>query len=180
MPRGHRREAGLGPPAVVAAVLVLNLWVLRATLEPVAYLDDASVHEQMVRYAVSSFKGGRNPLEGWFPYLGLGSPQFLHYQSLGAMVTGLFGLLVGGDNAFRGSLYLLLALWPLAIYLSARIFGLGAWAAAAASVVAPLLASAPSVGYENGAYLWIGYGLWAQLWGSWALPICLVHHMASH
>jgi Bacterial membrane protein YfhO len=170
MPRGHRREAGLGPPAVVAAVLVLNLWVLRATLEPVAYLDDASVHEQMVRYAVSSFKGGRNPLEGWFPYLGLGSPQFLHYQSLGAMVTGLFGLLVGGDNAFRGSLYLLLALWPLAIYLSARIFGLGAWAAAAASVVAPLLASAPSVGYENGAYLWIGYGLWAQLWGSWALP----------
>jgi Bacterial membrane protein YfhO len=154
----------------VCAVLVGNLWLLRATVEPVAYLDDASLHEQMVRYAVSSFKAGRNPLEGWFPYLGLGSPQFLHYQSLGSMVTGLFGLLVGGDNAFRWSFYLLLALWPLAIYLSAKIFRIGAWAAAGASVVAPLLASVPAVGYENGAYVWIGYGLWAQLWASWALP----------
>ena len=31
--------------------------------------------------------------------------------------------------------------------------------------------SAVGVGYEPKAYVWIGYGVWAQLWASWALPL---------
>ncbi len=159
-----------GPLGVTAAVAAANLWSLRATLTPVAYLDDASVHQQMVRYATSAFRDGRSPLSGWFPYLGLGSPQFLHYQSLGAMLTGLVGTVTGANTAFRWSLWLLLALWPFAIYASARLFRLSPWTAAAAALVSPLLASVPSVGFERGAYVWIGYGLWSQLWGMWVLP----------
>jgi len=97
----------------------------------------------MVRFAAGQIRGGHDPLTAWFPYLGLGSPQFLHYQSTPAMLTGLAGLVIGPDAAFRWSLYLLWCLWPVAIYGSARVFGLTRQAAAMAAAVAPLLHSAP-------------------------------------
>ena len=74
----------------------------------------------MVRFATAQLRGGHLPLTSWFPFLGEGSPQFLHYQSLPAIVTGAVGLLTGPDVAFRWSLYLLLSLWPISVYLSAR------------------------------------------------------------
>lgn len=162
--------ARFGPLAIVLATLVANLWELRATTTAVAYLDDSSVQEQMVRAATALLRGGHDPLVSWYPYLQLGSPQFLHYQSSPAILTAVAGLVAGPDVAFRWSLYLLWALWPLAVYLSARVFGLRPWAAACAAAVAPLLSSVPGVGYEAKAYIWIGYGVWAQLWASWALP----------
>jgi len=67
---------------------------------------------------------GHDPLTSWFPYLGLGSPHFLHYQSTPAILTGLAGLAVGPDAAFRWSLYLLWCLWPAAAYASARVLDL--------------------------------------------------------
>ncbi len=157
--------------SVVLLVATWSIWSLRGTLLSVSYLDDASMHEQMVRFATRSFESGRNPLTEWFPYLGEGSPQFLHYQSLGALITGLAGMVVGAGVAFRWSLFALVALWPLAIYVSARVMRLGPWTAAAAAVLSPFLVSATGVGYERGAYLWIGYGVWAQLWASWTLPL---------
>ena len=40
-----------------------------------------------------------------------------------------------------------------------------------AALLSPFLVSATGVGYERGAYLWVGGAeLWAQLWGSWCLP----------
>jgi Bacterial membrane protein YfhO len=158
------------PQAVVGAVITWSLWELRATVRPAQFLNDSSVHEQMVRFAAARIGSGHDPLTSWFPYLGLGSPQFLHYQSLPAILTGLAGLAIGPEAAFRWSLYLLLCLWPIAIYGSARVFGLSRAASASAAVVAPLLHSVPGIGYEQHAYLWTGYGVWTQLWGSWALP----------
>jgi hypothetical protein len=156
---------------VVTGVAAWSMWSLRATLLPVSYLDDASVHEQMVRVATRLIRSGKDPLTSWFPYLGEGSPQFLHYQSLGAMVTGLAGTVIGADTAFRWSLFLLLALWPVVIYVSARLLGLSPWTAAVSAALAPFIMSVPTVGYERGAYLWVGFGLWAQLWASWTLPL---------
>jgi hypothetical protein len=124
----------------------------------------------MVRFVTAQLRVGHDPLTTWFPYLGLGSPQFLHYQSAPAIVTGAVGLVVGADTAFRWSLYLLWCLWPVAVYASARLFGTRPLAAALAAAVAPLLASVPGVGYEQHAYVWNGYGIWSQLWASWALP----------
>jgi hypothetical protein len=137
----------------------------------VPYLDDSSVHEQMVRFASKRISEGHLPLTSWFPYLGLGSPQFLHYQSLPSMTAGLIGTVVDPDTVFRWSLYLLLALWPLTVYWSGRLFRLSPWAAASAAAVAPFLASAAGIGYETKAYLWVGYGVWTQLWASWTLPL---------
>ena len=68
--------------------IVWGLWELRPELRAVPYLDDSSIHEQMVRFAATRISQGHLPLTSWFPYLGLGSPQFLHYQSLPSMTAG--------------------------------------------------------------------------------------------
>jgi hypothetical protein len=165
-----RRARAIAPVAIVLATVAANLWNLRASTTGVAFLNDSSVQEQMVRFATARLRAGHDPFTSWFPYLGLGSPQFLHYQSAESVLTGIAGIVVGPNVAFRWSLYLLFSCWPIAIFLAARVFGLRPFAAAAAAAVSPLLASVPGVGYEPKAYLWIGYGVWAQLWASWALP----------
>jgi hypothetical protein len=156
---------------LVAAAVGWNLVSLRALTRGVAYLNDSSLHEQMVRFATAQLRAGQLPLSSWFPFLGAGSPQFLHYQSLPAVLTGALGLLVGPDVAFRWSLYLLWSLWPISVYLSARAFGAGRPTAAASAAMAPFLVSATGVGYEQHAYLWTGFGVWTQLWASWTLPL---------
>ncbi len=165
------RTAGWWAWLLVGVAVVWNLASLRAVTFGVAYLNDSSLHEQMVRFATAQLHAGHLPLTSWFSFLGEGSPQFLHYQSLPAIVTGLVGLLTGPDVAFRWSLYLLLSLWPISVYLAARLFGAGRPAAAASAVMAPFLVSATGVGYEQHAYLWTGYGVWTQLWAQWTLPL---------
>jgi hypothetical protein len=168
---GGGRNAGWWPWLIVAAAVVWGLVSLRALTVGVTYLNDGSLHEQMVRFATAQLRAGHLPLTRWFPFLGQGSPQFLHYQSLPAILTGLVGLAVGPDVAFRWSLYLLLSLWPISVYLSARAFGAGRPAAAASAAMAPFLVSTPGVGYEQHAYVWTGFGVWTQLWASWTLPL---------
>jgi hypothetical protein len=160
-----------GPWGVVALAVLWGLWELRPELRAVPYLDDSSLHQQMVRFASARLAAGHLPLTSWYPYLGLGSPQFLHYQSLPAMTAGVVGTAIDPDTVFRWSLYLLLALWPLAVYWGARLFGLGRWTAAASAAMAPFLFSAAGIGYETKAYVWVGYGVWTQLWASWTLPL---------
>ena len=125
----------------------------------------------MVRFATDQLRAGHLPLVSWFPFLGLGSPQFLHYQSLPAMLTGLAGLAVGPDTAFRWSLYLLLSLWPVSVYFGARLLGAGRPAAGAAAAMSPFLVSKTGIGYEQHAYVWAGFGVWTQLWASMTLPL---------
>jgi hypothetical protein len=160
-----------GPWCLVAVAVLWGLWELRPELRAIPYLDDSSIHQQMVRFAATRISQGHLPLTSWFPFLGLGSPQFLHYQSLPSMISGAIGTVAHPDTVFRWSIYLLLALWPLAVYWSARLFGLGRWTAAAAAAVSPLLASSPGIGYEDIAYVWRGFGVWTQLWASWTLPL---------
>jgi hypothetical protein len=172
MPRAARSRLLHQPYlAIVGVVAAFNLWSLRAALLPVAYLYDAPVHEAMVRFASTTLKEGRLPFRAWFPDVGLGSAQYLHYQSLGSVLTGLAGAVVGAGTAFRLALYLLVALWPIAIYSSARVFGFTRTAATVAAVVSPFVTSYTGIAFERGAYSWIGGAeVWTQLFGMWALP----------
>ncbi|HEX4434106.1 MAG TPA: hypothetical protein VH012_04705, partial [Acidimicrobiales bacterium] len=86
----HKPAAWFGPWVLVALSMAWGLWELRAELTAVPYLDDSSLHEQMVRAASARISAGHLPLTSWFPYLGLGSPQFLHYQSLPSIISGVF------------------------------------------------------------------------------------------
>lgn len=160
----------LGPWAVVALVVVFNLWVLRAEATPLHNLNDGSVHRSMIGWAEGRWSDGHLPLDGWYPQLALGSSRFHHYQSLPQVLGGLLAIPLGSDRAYSLTLYLGLALWPLAVYGGGRLFGLGRWRSAAAALVSPLIASAPTLGYEWGSYAWRGYGTWTQLWGMWLLP----------
>src|SRR6516162_621972 len=154
----------LAPWSLVVIAVVWGLVELRPELTAVPYLDDSSIHQQMVRFASTRISQGHLPLTSWFPYLGLGSPQFLHYQSLPSMTAGVLGTAIDPDTVFRWSLYLLLALWPVSVYLAARAFGAGRPAAAASAAMAPFLMSATGVGYEQVANVWTGFGVWTQLW----------------
>ena len=161
----------VGPLLLVAGAVVFGLVELRSELHLIAYTNDSSMHEEMVRFATAQLRAGHLPMRSWFPFLGLGSPDFLHYQSLGATLTGVAGLLVGPDHAFVWSLYLVLATWPVTVYACGRCFGLGRGAAAAAAACSPFLVDRFGIGYGELSYVAIGFGLWSQLLAMWTLPL---------
>ncbi len=51
------------------------------------------------------------------------------------------------------------------------MFSMKPWAAAGAAVASPFLSSVFMSGYEQRAYIFLGYGLWTQLFAMWCLPI---------
>ena len=158
------------PLVAVGAVILFNLVVLRTEARPVDNLNDASVHRSMVAWANDRIEDGHLPLDGWYPDLSLGSSRFHHYQSLPHILGGYLAVALGPDLAVSWTLYLGMALWPIAVYAGGRLLGWGPWVSAIAAVCSPLLASQATLGFEWGSYAWRGYGTWAQLWGMWLLP----------
>jgi Gpi18-like mannosyltransferase len=169
-PKGQARW---GPIALVALACAFCLFVLRSETTPAMNLNDSVLHEQMVRWASGQIHEGRVPLDGWYPYFSLGSSFFHHYQSLPHTLTAYTARATGASDqtTYLWFQYLLLALWPVAVYCSARLFGWGRWSAAAAAAVSPLIVSTPAYGYEHGSYTWQGFGVYSQLWGMWLLPL---------
>lgn len=170
MPRTARLNR-LGPWTLVAFPVVFNLWSLRAEISAAYAPNDSALHLSMIQWARQVIDRGAVPLDGWFPYLGLGSAHFHHYQVLAHVISAYASVFFGTTTTYLWSLYLLLALWPLAVYLGVRLMGWDEWVAAAAALLSPLLMSASGYGFERGSYTWRGYGLWPQLWGMWALPM---------
>ena len=158
------------PLVAVGAVILFNLVVLRAEARPVDNLNDATIHRSMVAWANDRIEDGHLPLDGWYPDLSLGSSRFHHYQSLPHVLGGSLAVVTGPDLAVSWTLYLGMALWPIAVYAGGRLLGWGPRVSAIAAVCSPLLASQATLGYEWGSYAWRGYGTWAQLWGMWLLP----------
>ncbi|GIV00436.1 MAG: hypothetical protein KatS3mg014_2051 [Actinomycetota bacterium] len=163
-------RAARWPLLAVAAAVAFDLWVLRAEATSVALPNDAAIHTSMVAFAAHRIAGGHLPLDGWYPDVALGSSRFHHYQSLPHVLAALPALAVGARTVVAWSTYLLLALWPIAVYAGGRLLGLERWPAALAAVASPLVVSEPGLGYEWGSYAWRGYGTWTQLFGMWLLP----------
>jgi Family of unknown function (DUF6541) len=170
-PEPPRPEASPRWPLVVVGIVVLfNLVVLRAEARPVQNLNDASVHRSMIAWASDRIEEGHLPLDGWYPDLVLGSSRFHHYQSLPHVLTGVLALAIGSERALSWTMYLGMALWPIAVYAGGRLLGWDRWICAIAAAASPLIVSEPTLGYEWGSYAWRGYGTWTQLWGMWLLP----------
>ncbi len=165
------RRRRVAPFGLVAVAVGFNLWVLRAEILPVLSLGDGSVHLSMVRWTLERLREGHLPFDGWYPYLGLGSSLFHHYQSLPHVLTGTLSLAIGPERAYFAMQYLLLVSWPVSVYLGARLLGWERWVAGGAALLSPLLASTPLYGYELQSYVWGGWELWSQLWAMWLLPI---------
>jgi hypothetical protein len=134
-------------------------------------LNDSGLHQAMVRWARQTIEAGHVPLDGWYPYLDFGLPQFHHYQSLPHILTAYLSFFADTQATYAWSLYLLLASWPVSVYIGARLLGWGRWTAAAAAIVSPVLVSVTGYGYEHSSYTWRGLGTYSQLWGMWLLPL---------
>jgi Gpi18-like mannosyltransferase len=168
-----KRLARWAPISLVGLSCLFGLVILRTETLAVQNLNDSAFHLQMVRWADGQIGQGRVPLDGWFPDLSLGSSFFHHYQSLAETLTAFAARATGASDqgTYLWILYLLLALWPISVYLGARLLDWDRWTAAAAAAVAPLIVSAPGYGYEHGSYVFRGYGVYSQLWAMWLLPI---------
>lgn len=157
---------------VVAIAVLYGLVVLWPQVGVKQYVNDSAIHASMVRWAAGRISAGHLPFDGWYPSLSLGASRFHHYQALPAITTGGLSTIFG-PGVFSWTLYLLLATWPISVYLGARMMGIEKMPAATAALFSPLIVSAPSLGYEYHSYIWRGWGLWTQLWGMWLLPIAL-------
>jgi hypothetical protein len=62
-----RTPAWLGPWLLLALALAWGLWELRPELRAVPYLDDSSLHDQMVRAAAARISQGHRPAGAWWP-----------------------------------------------------------------------------------------------------------------
>jgi hypothetical protein len=168
------RLAGLAwPHALVGLSTLFGLIALRGETRFAQPLNDSAFHLQMVRWATGQIHRGRVPLDGWYPWLSLGSSFFHHYQSLPETLTAYAAVATGTSDrtAYLWLLYLLLATWPISVYAGSRLLGWGRWTAAGSAAVASLLLSAPGYGFEWGSYIWSGIGLYGQLWAMWLLPL---------
>jgi hypothetical protein len=161
------------PEALTGLAVLFNLWVLRDERLVVSYPNDSQTHLQMVQVAERLLSHGLLPFDHWYPHLSLGSPFFVQYQSASAVLAGAIGLVVGAQQAFAWTLYLLLALWPICIYVTGRLLGWGRWESGVAALLSPLLFSVTGRGFEHQAYDWLGSGLWSELWAMWTLPLAL-------
>jgi Gpi18-like mannosyltransferase len=168
-----QRWLRLLPLGLVIVSCVFSLVILRSETTPANNLNDSAFHLEMVRWADHQISEGKVPLDGWFPNLALGSSFFHHYQSLPYTLTAYAARITGlGDTTtYLWLLYLMLALWPISVYLGARLLSLERWPAAAAALVSPLIVSVTGYGYEHGSYTWQGLGVFTQLWGMWLLPL---------
>ena len=168
---GHAWWRLRGLHALVALAVVFNLWSLRAERLPVAYPNDSGMHFQMTDLARRLLAQGVSPFDHWYPLLSLGSPFFVQYQSLSAVLTGALGQLFNVHDVYAWSLYLLLSLWPLCVYASSRLLAWGRWPSALAAAMSPLLFTVTGRGFGHQSSVWIGSGLWSQLWAMWTLPL---------
>lgn len=165
--------SSFAPEVLVGLAVAFNLWYFRAERLVVSYPNDSQTHLQMVQVARSMLSHGQLPFGHWYAHLSLGSPFFVQYQSASAVLTGALGLLVGAQQAFSWTLYLLVALWPICVYWTGRLLGWGRWESGIAAAISPLLFSVTGRGFEPQAYSWLGSGLWSELWAMWSLPLAL-------
>lgn len=160
------------PLLLVAFAVGFGAWLLRAELRVLPFPNDVTLHAPMFRFAEQRMRSGHSPFDAWFPYVGLGSPLFVQYQSLPSILAGALGA-VFGTWIFQWVGYLLIVTWPVSVYIGARLLGLDRWQAGAAALFSPMLANNTGYGFEWGSFVWMGHGLWSMLWALWTLPIAL-------
>ena len=156
---------------LVNFAIAFNLWSLRAERLSVLYPNDSGMHLQMTAFAANLLRHGLSPFDHWYPFLSLGSSFFVQYQSFSAVLAGGMAIVFGAHAVLAWSLYLLLSFWPVCVYWSARLFDWEPWESAIAAVLSPLLFAVTGRGFGHQSYIWIGSGLWSQLWAMWTLPL---------
>jgi hypothetical protein len=163
------RWARLAPLGLVVVVLIFNaIALLPEVREALPRTNDDAMHYLFVQRANAALLAGQNPFDFWVPEIELGFPQFLYYQHLPHLVVvALYWLLlkqVSLLTLFDLVRYLLLVGFPVTVYWSMRLMDFSRPAAAIAATGASLLSADYHYGFEYESYIWLGLGMFTQLW----------------
>jgi uncharacterized membrane protein len=171
--REHWSELVVGA-AVLANVVMLATNVLSATPPANDDVLHLTVAEDTAQALGHSLGLGLDP---WIPEFGMGYPVLHAYPPLPSLILAFLHWLSAGTISVATLYYamklLLLAGFPVPVFIGFRKLGLTPRAAALAGVSSSLL-SAPSLyGLDWSSYTASGHGLYAQLWGAFFLPLAL-------
>ncbi len=140
-------------------------------------LNDSAYHVALALRADEALQRGESPIDFWYPDVGMGFPLFRHYQHLPHLFLVALHRLTGGlvsiPGLYRIVLGGLLTVFPLALFVALRRFGLTSLAAGCAALVAPLVSTPNLYGLGLESYVWGGSGLYAQLFASVLVPLAL-------
>ena len=135
--------------------------------------NDEVLHTVATNDMIGAFKAASDPTDFWLPQIAFGYPFFHHYPSLPHITAAISSLLTGISvlNIFDIIRYLLLVLFPLAIFVSMRRMGLGNLAAGIGALASSFFSTSRLLGFDYGSYVWSGIGLYGQMWAMFFLPL---------
>ncbi|MQF94864.1 MAG: YfhO family protein [SAR202 cluster bacterium] len=167
---------------VVVSLLVIavafNLFrLLPSFLVDVTDGTDVVLHTLLAEAVVDAVKDGRNFTDPWQGTMGMGHPVLHYYQHLPHIMVALLHFLTLGTasaaDVLHWSTYVLVSIFPLSIYWSARKFGFDGLISAAGALVASVIATNALSGFAYSSYVVGVQGLYTQVWAMVLLPIAL-------
>lgn len=174
------RTKQIAAAALLIAAVGFNVCLLLPEITIGRYdVNDGVLHYAVIARMSEALSSGLDPLDCWHPVTTLGYPFHHTYPPLGhAAVLLLHRLFLGAVELltlFCWVRYLLLCLYPLAVYRGARWMGFSGLAAASSAVLCSLVATQERgyYGLEFGSYIWRGSGLYAQEWAMVILPLAV-------
>jgi hypothetical protein len=175
-------RTGQGVYLLLVIAVAFNLYFLWPEVHTsTTPLNDGVLHLTNLERALSAVAQRQDLTDHWQANIGLGYPLLHYYQHLPYVIPALleFILLLWLRSAppplalLNWSTYLLLSLFPLAVYWSMRRLGFGRAQAVGAALCSSLLSTNGLYGFDFESYVWGGYGLYTQLWGMCLLPPAL-------
>ena len=165
---------------VLTAAVGFNLAYLYSyfnTSVNVSLGSDMVMHLLLSETVVSAMVEGWNVTDVWEGSMGMGHPVFHYYQHLPHLIVGLINVVafdaISVGNILIWSTYILISLFPLSMYVSLRRFGFDPLSSAMGGLVASLISTDGTFGFDNSSYIQTEIGLYTQLWGMVLLPLAL-------
>lgn len=169
---------GIGISLVILAMLfnAVFLWseVGVITYDP----NDVALHLTAAQQASIAIRQNADPTDFWLAQIDLGYSLFHYYQHFPHVVIAVIdqftSYFISLPQLFGLSIYILLVLFPLSLYWAMRRLGFEYLSAGISAVLVSLISTNTLMGIEYSSYLWMGYGLYTQLWGIVFFPLALV------
>jgi hypothetical protein len=139
--------------------------------------NDAVFHLTATQQASNAIRNGFDPNDFWLPQLEDGFTVFYYYQHFPhvflAELDQITSFFIPLPRLFDLSIYVLLCLVPLSMYWAMRRFGFGYISAGISALLVSLISTNNLMGIEYSSYIWLGYGLFTQLWAIFFFPPAL-------
>jgi hypothetical protein len=172
-----KTEKGIGISLVLIAVLfnAVLLWSEAGvtTYDP----NDAVFHLTATQQASLAIRQGLDPNDFWLTQIEDGYTPFYYYQHLPHVILAeldqITSYIIPLPMLFGLSIYILLILVPVSMYWCMRRFEFGYVPAGISALLVSLVATNNLMGIEYSSYIWLGYGLFTQLWAIVFFPLAL-------